>query len=390
MIRRELERVALRYSEGFKVLGIVGPRQSGKTTLARNLFPDKPYVSLENPDAQQFALDDPQGFLDQNPDEAVLDEVQRCPELFSYIQGRVDESNKAGMYVLTGSQQFGLMENITQSLAGRIGMLKLLPFGYSELLAGGVAEETPEKALFKGCYPPLYDQKVGICDWLNSYISTYVERDVRQIVNIRELARFRQFLSLCAGSAGQLFNATRLATDCGVSRNTIQSWVNILEAAFIVFRLHPHHENHRKRIVKTPKLYFYDTGLLIRLLEVQSSDQLWTHPLRGAWFENWVISEVMKSLRHAGDTRLPYFWRDNTGHEIDLLLEDGAKRHCVKIKSGRTVSTDWFDTIKWWRSLPDSKNGQDIVVYAGAESQSRRQGEVTSWKDVGSSVMDLV
>jgi len=349
MIKRAIASEVLRYAKGFRVLGIVGPRQSGKTTLARELFPDKPYVSLEDPDSQRFALDDPRGFLDQHPDGAVLDEVQRCPELFSYIQGRVDEAGCPGMYVLTGSQQFGLMEKITQSLAGRIGLLELLPFSYGELRDGDVAPVSPEEAIFQGGYPPLYDQDVETRAWLNSYITTYVERDARQMLNIRELGRFRQFLVLCAGNAGRLFNATRLGSDCGVSRNTIQAWMDILEAAFIAFRVYPYHENYRKRVVKTPKVYFHDTGLLLRLLGVQSPDQIWIHPLRGAWFENWVVAETLKTLRNRADNRRLYFWRDNMGHEIDLLMEDGARRHCMEIKSSRTISTEWFDTLNWWR-----------------------------------------
>ena len=366
------------------MVGITGPRQSGKTTLARSLFSDKPYVSLENPDDRNYALDDPRGFLGQYPAGAVLDEVQRCPQLFSYIQGIVDDTKKPGMFILTGSQQFGLMAHITQSLAGRVGILNLLPFSYSELREGGVAPQRVEDVVLRGGYPALYDQPVDPTNWLNSYITTYIERDVRQLVNIRDLELFRRFVELCAGSVGQLTDATRLGADCGVSRNTIQAWLDILDASFILFRLQPHHDNLRKRLVKTPKFYFYDVGLAARLLGIESAEQLWKHPLRGALFENWVIAEFVKSLRNNADTRRLYFWRDRSGHELDVLIERGLLNDVIEIKSGKTIASDWLKTLTWWKNTAQEKSGKRHLVYAGDTTQKRHDVEIVPWNHIDS------
>lgn len=384
MIARRLARVVRDYAKTFKIVAILGPRQSGKTTLARAVFGRKPYVNLETPDEREFALTDPRGFLARFPAGAVIDEAQRAPQLFSYLQTRVDASARRGQFILTGSQQLGLVEQVSQTLAGRVGTVDLLPFSYAELRDAGCAPASLEAALFHGGYPPLFDTPpAGAVPWLNSYLRTYVERDVRQALNVRDLSVFRRFLSLCAGAAGQLLNTVRLGADCGVSHNTVRAWLSVLEAGFVVFQLAPHHENFRKRLVKTPKLYFHDTGLLSRLLGVEAPAQLGTHPLRGAIFENWVIVERMKAHLNRGEEARFFFWRDNVGQEVDLLHERGGRLDAWECKSGMTVASDWTAGLAKWRQLAGSKAGRLHVVYGGDDSYRRQSVDVISWKDAG-------
>jgi len=320
---------------------VVGPRQSGKTTLARAVFEGKPYVSLEEPDNLQFARDDPRRFLDQYPVGAVIDEVQRCPDLFSYLQGIVDERNTPGQFILTGSRHFGFMESITQSLAGRVGFLRLLPFSYGELKSADCAPDSVELTLFKGGYPPIYDQPVVPERWLDSYITTYVERDVRQLINVRDLSAFQLFLRLCAANVGQMLNASRLGADVGIDQKTVRAWIGLLESSFVAFRLQPHFRNFRKRLVKTPKLYFCDSALATRLLGIETPEQLVTHPQRGALFENWVIAELLKGRGERGKGDNLFFWRSHVGHEIDVIADRGDSLLPIVIKRGATV---WHPT----------------------------------------------
>jgi predicted AAA+ superfamily ATPase len=387
MITRHLAGVVRSYARGFKIVAILGPRQSGKTTLARALFGNKPYVNLEDPDERQFAADDPRGFLARFPKGAVIDEAQHCPPLFSYLQTRVDASPRRGQFVLTGSQQFGLMEHISQTLAGRVGTVDLLPFSYVELRDAGLAPVSVEDAMFCGGYPPLFDKpRVGPVRWLNSYLRTYVERDVRQVVNVRDLSVFRRFLGLCAGSAGQMLNTVRLGADCGVSHNTVRAWMSVLEAGFVVFQLPPHHQNFRKRLVKTPKLYFYDSGLLVRLLGIEEPAQLRVHPLRGAIFENWVVVELLKACLNRGEEPRLFFWRDNVGNEVDVLRDRGTRLHAWECKSGMTYVPEWVAGLQSWGRLAAKKAGALHLVYGGNESFIRGGVRVLSWRDVGAKV----
>ncbi len=367
------------------MVAITGPRQSGKTTLSRASFPEKPYVSLENPEQREFAVDDPKGFLKGYPDGAILDEVQRCPNLLSYLQGRIDEDRRPGLFVLTGSQQFGLLSGITQTLAGRVGLIQLLPFSLPELQSAGVSPQHLDHLLYQGLYPPLYDRDLEPINWYGDYVITYIERDVRQMINIRDLSTFQRFLRLCAARTGQLLNLSSLANDCGISQNTAKAWLSVLEASYIVFLLRPHHRNFRKRIVKAPKLYFLDTGLAAWLMGIHNSEQLSIHAQRGALFESWVIVELLKGRYNQALLPNLYFWRDNTGNEIDVLLEYGERLRPVEIKSGQTINRDYFSGLrKWIKLAAGAKAAVDTpyLIYGGDESQTRSGIEVKPWLDI--------
>jgi predicted AAA+ superfamily ATPase len=384
MIARHLASIIRTYAREFKIVAVLGPRQSGKTTLVRRLFADRPYVNLEEPDQRRFAEDDARGFLTRFPAGAVIDEAQRCPALFSYLQSRVDASNRRGQFILTGSQQLGLMENITQTLAGRVGTVELLPFSQAELRDAGCAPPAPEEAMFRGGYPPLYsDSPADPVRWLNAYLHTYVERDVRTALNVRDLSTFQRFLGLCAGSAGQLLNTVRLGADTGVSHNTVRAWLSVLEAGYVVRLLQPHSANFRKRLVKTPKLYFYDVGLLVRLLGVETPAQLHSHPLRGAVFENWAILELVKARLNRGREPGGFFWRDNVGHEVDYLQEDATRIDAWEFKSGKTFAPEWAAGLQYWARLAGKRTGKLRVIYGGDESYTRQGIEVVAWKTLG-------
>ena len=370
MIKRKAEEELRNLARQFKAVAIVGPRQSGKTTLARYVFKEKPYVNLENPDTRQFAMDDPRAFLDQFPDGALLDEAQRVPLLFSYLQQLLDEDPTPGKFIITGSNNFLLQEGITQSLAGRIAYLYLLPFSASEL--SEIISEDAHAFIYKGGYPPIYDQPVEPEKWYSNYIHTYVERDVRQIKNITNLVTFERFMKLCAGRAGQLLNMNSLAIEAGVDQKTIQSWLGVLESSFVLFRLQPHHINFNKRIVKMPKLYFYDTGLLCSLLGIQNKDQLLYHPLAGNIFENMILTELVKHQQnHLLSSKL-YFWRDSTGREVDVIIDSGAGLFPVEIKSGKTITSEYFKALEYWQQISETTQG--AVIYAGDERQNRSNG----------------
>ncbi|HEV3457879.1 MAG TPA: ATP-binding protein, partial [Thermoanaerobaculia bacterium] len=324
LIPRQAAPVLERLAGGYPLVAVTGPRQSGKTTLVREIFRDKPYVSLEDLDERAFAESDPRGFLDRFADGAVLDEVQRCPPLFSFLQTRVDEDRRPGLFVLTGSQQFGLLSSVTQTLAGRIAVVPLLPFSLGELQAVDRAPATLEALLFQGLYPPIYDRGLDAAIWYKNYVLTYVERDVRQMVNVRDLSTFQRFVRMCAARTAQLLNLSGLAVDCGITHNTAASWLSVLEASFILHLVRPYHGNFGKRLVKTPKLFFYDPGLAAWLLGIQNAEQLAVHPQRGALFESWVVAELLKARFAHGMASNLFFWRDRTGHEVDLLIEQGA------------------------------------------------------------------
>ncbi len=379
MIKRDAESELIKLAGQFKAVALIGPRQSGKTTLAKHAFGHKPYVNLENPDTRQFALEDPRGFLDQLKDGAILDEVQRVPSLFSYLQQILDETKSTGLFILTGSNNFLLQENISQSLAGRIAYLILLPFSVNELES--VGKWDINELLFKGSYPPIYDQAIETTVWYSNYIRTYIERDVRQLKNISDLNAFERFVRLCAGRTGQLLNMASLAIETGVNNKTIASWIGILESSFIIFRLQPHHRNFNKRLVKMPKLYFYDTGLVCALLGIQNEEQLEFNPYKGALFENFVITEIIKTRFNKAEPHHLYFWRDNTGHEIDVIIEEANKLFPVEIKSGRTITSAFFTGLNFWNKISDEPGG--AVVYGGNSYQKRSNGiEVFPWNKI--------
>jgi len=386
MIRRQASALLVQMSKGFPVVALTGPRQSGKTTLARQAFPDKPYFSLEDPEIRQRLAADPRQFFAILPSGAVLDEVQRCPEVFSYLQGVVDERERMGEFVITGSQQFGLLDNITQSLAGRVGLLQLLPLSLAELTATGMNARTLEQTVWMGGYPALFDQRRQLeqpAQWLSAYASTYIERDVRQVLEVSKLSLFQRFVLMCAARTGQLLNLSTLAADCGISHTTARSWLTVLEASYVVYLLQPYHKNFGKRLVKMPKLYFLDTGLLCHLLRIDSPQTLATHALRGAIFESWVVSETLK---HRFNQALPadiYFWRDNHGVEVDLVFEHAGKLHAVEIKSGATFATDWVNACQRWQRYAGAVAADPVLVYGGQESYSVQGVQVRAWHTLG-------
>ncbi len=382
MIARNARGTILELAKGYPFIALTGPRQAGKTTLSRAAFPDKPYVSLEDPDVREFAATDPRRFLSRYPDGAILDEAQRSPEIFSYLQTLADMDGRMGLFILTGSQQFGLLSGITQSLAGRVGLVQLLPFSSGELQGAGILPENLDVLLYKGSYPPLYDRRLSPVQWYAGYVTTYLERDVRQLINVRDLALFQRFIRLCAGRTGQLLNLSSLANDCGITHNTAKAWISILEASYILFLLSPHHRNFNKRLVKTPKLYFHDTGLAAWLLGVQSADQLANHPLRGALFETWVVGELLKERYNRALPSNLFFWRDNSGNEVDVIADQGLTLLPIEVKSGQTISTDFFSGLRKWLSWAGSEAGHPYLVYGGDESQEREDAKVLPWRDV--------
>lgn len=380
MLNRSAISTAKRLARGFPILAITGPRQSGKTTLARALFPDKPYVTLEDPEEREFADMDPRNFLARFPDGAIFDEAQRCPALFSYLQGIVDRQRRMGEFVLTGSQQFGLMSGITQSLAGRVGLLQLLPLSLAEMKTGGVLPATLDEVMLQGGYPALYDRPVAAGDWFPNYVATYVERDVRQQLAVRDLSLFQRFLKLCAARSGQLLNLSALAADCGITHVTAREWLTVLEASYIVYLLRPYHRNFGKRLVKMPKLYFLDTGLMAWLLGIRDTETLATHASRGMLFESLVVSESVKHQFNAGQSAELYFWRDSAGHEVDLLVPHGEQFMPVEIKSGSTFSADWVMALRKLSKLVGDQALPPGIIYGGDDAYAREGCQVAGWQ----------
>jgi len=377
MIRRKAEKVLRELASQFKAVALTGPRQSGKTTLAKMVFPRKPYVSLENPDERNLALNDPRQFLSRFPTGAILDEVQRAPELFSYLQQIMDESKSKGQFILTGSNNFALQENISQTLAGRVGYLELLPFSLSETEKTGTALKLDE-LIFCGSYPAVIYEKANPRLWFPSYIRTYVERDVRQIKNISSLTLFQRLLYLCAGRVGQELNLSSLANDVGLDYKTIQSWLGVLQSSYIIFLLPPYYKNFNKRIIKSPKLYFYDTGLASYLLGISNAKQLFNHSSKGALFENFVLAEMLKNRYNKGERSNLYYFRDSTGNEVDIIIDEGKNLIPVELKAGETISGDYFKNLHYWEALTGKKGG--LVVYTGKESNIRQHNfAVENW-----------
>ena len=381
MIPRTLAETLRRLAQSFPVVAITGPRQSGKTTLARAVFPDKPYASLEDPIERAFALEDPRGFLARFDQGAVFDEAQRWPDLFSYLQGMVDQQRTPGRFVLTGSQQFGLLAGVTQSLAGRVGLTRLLPLALDELPAAS-RQFSLDSIMLLGGYPLLHTEPAIASDWFASYVATYIERDVRQVLNVKDVTTFQRFLRLCAGRTGQLLNLSALAGEAGISHSTARAWLSVLESSDLVFLLPPYHRNFGKRLVKTPKLYFLDTGLACWLLGIRSPDVLALHPSRGALFETWVVSEFVKDRFNRGLPADLYFWRDNNGLEADLVFEVGTRLQPVEIKSGQTVTRDYIKAGQASARFAGDEALPPWLIYGGNESYERSGLRVIGWRDM--------
>jgi predicted AAA+ superfamily ATPase len=365
MYKRLLEPVLASLARQYPVLTVTGPRQSGKTTLCRRVFPDKAYVSLENPDTRRLAIEDPRGFLEGYPNGAILDEVQRAPELLSYLQEVVDKDRRKGVFILTGSQQFEMMNRVTQSLTGRTALLKLLPLSLEELPRERQAMSI-DRLIFSGFYPSVHKDDLEPSQFYGDYLETCVERDLRQLVAIKDLNIFQRFIRLCAGRVGGLLNLHALGNDAGVSHTTARAWITLLQAGYIVFLLEPYHANINKRLVKTPKLYFYDTGLACRLLGIENESQVARDPLRGGLFENLVVLEALKHGLHRGLRVELSFYRDNVGNEVDLLYGRGADALPIEIKAGATIACDYFKgLLHYAKVFPKSSGG--ALVYAGKE-----------------------
>jgi uncharacterized protein len=382
MIPRQATSTLQRLAKGFPILALTGPRQSGKTTLAKHVFAQKAYVSLENPDELEFANSDPRRFLARFDQGAILDEVQRCPALLSWLQTLVDERGVMGDFVLTGSAQFELIAGITQSLAGRVGRVELLPLSAQELKAANKLPSDLNTMLLQGGYPSLYDREVSPQDWFSNYIATYIERDVRQLIAVRDLSQFQRFVKMCAARSGQLLNLTSLGADCGLSANTAREWLSVLEASYLVTRLQPHHQNFGKRLVKSPKLYFLDVGLMAWLLGIRDAQTLDTHASRGALFETFVVSELIKQRFNQGQASDLYFWRDSTGHEVDVLLDTPAGLQAIEIKSGSTFAADWIKGLQKWQSLSGSDSLQPQIIFGGTGLYEREDCKVRGWQDI--------
>lgn len=375
LIQRDIHSELARLAGQYPVITIIGPRQSGKTTLSRMAFPGKPYVSLEQLSLRDYALLDPQGFLnDYAKDGAVLDEIQRVPGLLSEIQVRVDSApERKGVYILTGSHQFMLMESVTQSLAGRTALLRLLPFCYRERYRSEADVPTISDLLFEGFYPRISSDGLNPTEALSFYVTAYVERDVRELMAIKDLSVFSRFLRLCAGRTGQILNVSSLAADAGINHNTARSWLSLLEAGFIITLLQPHYENFNKRLIKAPKLYFWDVGLACYLLGIEHPQQVTYHPLVGALFETWVVTELMKQrLNRVREPRL-YYWRDNAGHEVDLLFDKPDGVVPIEIKLGATISQGALKGIDYYRAI-NNKASSGIIINGGTELQQRGSG----------------
>jgi len=370
------------YKTKYPILALTGPRQSGKTTLLRELFPNYTYISLENPDIRRFFELDPNGFFEKYDKYCIFDEAQRVPELFSYLQTIVDEKKIMGQYVLSGSQNFHLIKSITQSLAGRVALFKLFPFDFNELKSANLLSENYIEMMLKGFYPAIYDRDIPSNVFYNNYIQTYVERDITELVNIRDMRTFRTFLSLCASRAGHLLNLSSLANDCNITQPTAKAWLSLLESSYIIYLLHPYHKNFDKRVVKSPKLYFYDTGLLCHLLKIKDENQVKFNSFKGHLFENMIVMEFVKQNYHKNLMKDFWFWRDSLGHEIDLISQEDDMLNVFEIKSTTTILPDLFREINYFEKLAKDDIGSKSLIYAGLENQKRSIASVISWNDI--------
>ena len=367
----------------YPIIAVTGPRQSGKTTMLKNTFKNYKYVSLEDPDIREFAERDPRGFLNQFSEQVIFDEIQRVPHLFSYLQNIVDNSGKMAQFIISGSQNFHLMQSITQSLAGRVAIFRLFPFDLNELKEANLILDDSSDQIIKGFYPAIYSRNISPLDYYPNYIDTYVKRDVSELIAIHNMSLFQRFLSLCATRAGQLLNLNNLAKECGISQPTAKSWLSALENSYIIFLLSPFHKNFSKRITKTPKLYFYDSGLLSFLLKINDSEQLINQSVRGALFENMIVSEYFKQIYHNNMRQTDlWLWRDSAGDEVDLIKQTPDKTEIIEIKSTLTIVSDLFKGLNYYESLENDIPLAKKLIYSGSENQKRSAGEVISWRNI--------
>jgi uncharacterized protein len=378
-IPRNIEKAIKDFTAKFPILSITGPRQSGKTTMLRNLFPEYKYVNLESPDLRRLAETDPKGFLENYDKFVIFDEIQRVPQLFSYLQVKVDEDRIMGQFIISGSQNFLLIENITQSLAGRVAIFKLLPFDLMELSQQNMLNENLDHTIVRGFYPSLFDRPILPEEYYPNYLETYIERDVRTLINVRDLSIFRKFLGLCAGRVGQLLNFNNIATECGINLKTAQAWLSILESSYIIFTLQPYYSNINKRLTKATKLFFYDTGLLCYLLQI-NKENLQNHYARGSIFENLIIAEAQKLNYHQDLHRNFYFYRDSNQNEIDLMVSDADKFDLIEIKSGKTINTEFFKGIQNFIKHSEAITKQKYLIYGGNEDLKYFDTQVLGWK----------
>jgi len=381
MIRRKLESELTILRNEFPIIAIMGPRQSGKTTLSKSFFKGYEYISLEDPDIKRIAADDPKGFLNSLSQKFILDEIQNVPELFSYLQRIADEKENMGEIVITGSQNYLLSEKISQSLSGRVAVTTLLPFSYSELFDKNSDGLNSTKYILNGSYPPVYARNIRPARFYAAYVSTYIERDVRRILNIKDLAVFEKFLRLLAGRTGQLLNKNELATQAGVTHITVENWLSVLEQSYVIFRMQPYYKNIVKRQIKQTKLYFYDSGLATWLAGIKSDKELEIHYLYGALFENMVVSEVLKSYTSMGESTPVYFWRDSHGNEIDLVVETGGETKLIEIKSSATFRPSFLKTILKTENKFDVNSVNKILIYNGDKQFYHNEVSVYPWRD---------
>lgn len=382
MINRIISKEILRLSKKMPVITITGSRQSGKTTLVKEIFKDYTYVNLEDITIRDFAKQDIVGFFQKYNSKIIIDEAQNVPEIFSQIQVIVDNSKEKGQFILTGSQNFLLLEGISQSLAGRTAIFNLMPFSINELKNTKYHHNKYESYIQKGLYPRLYDQNIKPEDWLPNYINTYIERDVRKIINVSDLNRFRAFLKICAGHTGQIINLSKIGNEIGVSYKTAQKWLSILETSYIIFFLYPYYKNFNKRITKSPKLYFYDTGLACSLMNIRNTEQLDYHFAKGSLFETFIISEIMKQKFNGllkGDV---YFWRESNNNEIDCIIDTGNKLKAIEIKSGRTIKEDFFKNLKLFKKITEGIDVETFLIYGGDEIQKRTEHTILNWQNM--------
>ncbi len=383
IIQRELYTKIISLAQKFPVINLTGTRQYGKSTLLKASFPDYAYVSLEDPDMRELVLGDPRGFLNTFKNPLIIDEAQYAPKLFSFIQGIVDAQDKPGMFILSGSHNFLLMQSISQSLAGRSAVLRLSTFSIDELSLAKLLPKDCNSWIYQGGYPRIYDKNIEPADFFPSCIQTYIERDVRLLKNINDISLFVKFLRLCAGRSTQVVNISSLANECGIASQTAVGWLSVLETSNVIFFLEPYYKNFNKRLVKSPKLYFYDTGLVCSLLGLDNPSQLALHYMRGELFENMVISECYKKAFAKGRNAKAWFWRDNNQNEIDLLIEKGGTLYPIEIKSGETMQNKYFSAIRWFKNMAHIPTADGIVIYGGDTDFSGSEGRFISWRNTG-------
>ncbi len=389
MLKREIASEVLEMAKAYPVVTLLGPRQSGKTTLSKALFPDKAYVSLEDLDERSFAETDPKGFLARFKEGAIFDEIQRVPTLLSFMQGVVDKADKKGFFILTGSHQLALHESVSQSLAGRTAILKLLPFEINEI-ASITQQFNVDEYIYHGLYPRIYKDNLQPTKFYRDYVQTYLERDVRQMINVKDLALFQQFLKLCAGRTGQLFNSHNISNELGISYHTVSNWLSILEASFVIFRLQPYFENFGKRIIKSPKIYFTDVGLATYLLDITAVEQVSRDPLRGSLVENLVISEFIKNRLNKGFEPSFYFYRDSNQNEVDLIFKDGNHLVPIEIKASQTFHSQFLKGLEYFKSLTKERCKKGILIYSGEQEQRLNDFYIYNFKHVGQALLSLV